>query len=289
MLQDDNMDIGQILDNVPSEKNALLSLGKMSKELFEISSHLITKDDRKYECCDKILKLWSKYLLIEHDYGFQILVDMECHLLALEALKEFRIRNAALLFNILMEKTKEFKIDKNRNDSVTMVVLQNLASQKRFCTILMSLHDHWVDDNEDNEEMSVIKIGYILEGLTHLIEMNYESLNTQLFGLPSMKDRNYPLFWYSVCKLMQNWKSEYFEIQDIKNLFILLNAACNNNKFSKTMQKNANDKWEVFKAFMNNMYEIIKSSDSEDDMEARDDTIKQFMKFKQRMSQFLKQ
>ena len=259
MLQDENVNIAEIIDTVTEEKNSLLSLARMTKTLFEMCYQYRSDDMKKYECCDKILKLWSKYLEIDHDYCFQILVNIECHRLALEALSTFHIKNAPVLFNLFMEKTKDFKIIKKRNDADTRTILQDTA-QRKYCRILMGLDIHWKDDCQDDEENSAIRIGLIVEGLKHLIEMEHTTLNAQLFGLMSTENTNYPLFWYSICKLLNYWKSEFFETEDFKNLLIVLNAACNNNKFKKTMQKmvtNNKAAWQVINKVLTVFYEVI--------------------------------
>eukprot|EP01084_Bolivina_argentea_P275291 469456_1 len=248
--------------NSPLENKGLLSLAKTTKKLFEYCFYIGGKG---YEVCDKILRLWGMFLNINNNgiYPFKVLISIECHIHVLDSLNFFNIQNGPVLFNILMEKTKEFK-NGNKLDSDIRVLLKDL-SQNKFCKILMNLHGQW---NDESEEMSVNRICNIIEGLKHLIQINHQTLNTQLFGLLSHEDNNYTLFFYSICKLIKKWKSIYFEMEDIIHLLIILDLANNNNKWIRIMNKNNNnDKKNVITKVLTTFFHIINNYN--DDMDEK--------------------
>merc|ERR1712228_284036 len=263
-----------------AEMNALQLLALKTKNLFDFWYW----DKQKFVVCDKLIKIWGILLsssssLDVSDEWFAFLIQNECHILCFNSLPRICIKNAPILFNIMMEKMCHYEMETKKNETECQKILRDIA-QSKYCKILMKINNQWIDDDDDDTAESAFRIGHILDGLKHLICINQSTLNAQLFGLQSSENSNYPLFLHSVLKLSTKWKSSSFEIDDIKNLMIILNLAHNNGKWTRTMNKNKAQKSNEIRNLFRILFNII---NNEEDIDEKREAAEIFTKLKQKM------
>ena len=233
--------------NLRLQKLQSLLLKTKGLYLFWYTSNCNAKSTDKFKVCEQILKLWGCMLTyMRNDAVFSIFALMKVHKLCLDSLD---VTNSHGLFCVLIEETKRLSMD-HKNESDTDCILHDLKELK-YCTLLLNIHNQWNENDMD-------RIGYLIEALRHLIDMQCTALNRILFGLQSDEDKTYPLFLYSICKLIGKWNT--FSIEDIENVLHILNVAMDDEvwrlAFSLTANKE-NDKKRVIQILFKEWASII--------------------------------